>query len=346
MEHATYMQRCLELASLGLGQVAPNPMVGCVIVHDGKIIGEGYHQACGQAHAEVNAISSVEDESLLPHSALYVNLEPCAHFGKTPPCADLILEVGIPMVYIACSDPFAEVAGRGIVKLKQAGVHVEVGVLERPALELNKRFFTFHQKKRPYVILKWAETSDGFVDCLRADRSTPPLRITGDTAKILSHQWRAEECAILTGANTAKLDNPYLTVRSAHGKNPIRIVIDRDLSLSPALNLFNADADTIIINELKDARQDHLQWTRVASVADMKVVIQTLWSDNIQSVLVEGGPSTQHELIRVGLWDEVRRYVSPKNILEGVRAPVLDIASESEISVGDDRLLTYRNQNP
>ena len=245
--HEKFMQRCIDLARLGAGNTAPNPMVGSVIVYDGKIIGEGYHRRNGEAHAEVNAINSVNDKSLLRHASLYVNLEPCAHYGKTPPCANLIASIGIPNVIIGSVDSAAHVSGKGIQILKDAGCEVTTGVLESESRELNKRFFTFHEKKRPYIILKWAQTKDGFIDILRNNNcSVEPTWITNEYAKTLVHKWRSEEQAILIGTNTALADNPSLTTRLWKGKNPIRIVFDRNLRLPQGLRVFDDKAKTII----------------------------------------------------------------------------------------------------
>ena len=236
------MKKCLELAKKGMGYVSPNPMVGCVIVFNDEIIGEGYHQEYGKDHAEVNAIENVKDKSLLKKSTLYVNLEPCVHFGKTPPCTNLIIESKIPKVVIGCADSYSEVSGKGIKKMQNRGIEIIVGVLGKESRELNKRFFTFHEKKRPYIILKWAESKDGFMAPLNQNK---PFWMTSSESKKLVHKWRAEEEAILIGRITAKKDNPSLTVREVAGSNPIRIIIDKNLTLSGDLNLFNSDAKTI-----------------------------------------------------------------------------------------------------
>ncbi len=341
VEPIQYMQRCLELAQLGQGNVAPNPMVGCVIVHDGIIIGEGYHEHYGQAHAEVNAIRSVKNKALLSQSTLYVSLEPCAHHGKTPPCADLILEHRIPEVYIACQDSFEHVAGKSIEKLREAGVKVNVGLLENEALQLNRRFFTFHTKQRPYIILKWAESQDGFVDASRISPTTPPQSISCASANVLSHHWRSQEAAIMVGTSTAMLDNPSLTTRLAAGRNPTRIVIDRYAGLPTTLKLFNGEADTIIINQSKDAEEGRNRWVRVASVDDLHSVLRALWKANVQSILVEGGPTLHASFIRQGLWDEVRKYVSPTLLHSGISSAHLH-ANPIEIqSIGTDSLYIY-----
>lgn len=345
MDHSHYMLRCLELARLGEGRVAPNPMVGCVIVHDGRIIGEGYHRRCGEAHAEVNAVNAVKDTSLLPHSTMYVSLEPCAHHGKTPPCADLIIEKQIPEVHIATMDPFAAVAGKGIGRLKEAGVIVHVGMLENEARELNRRFFLFHERKRPFIILKWAETHDGFVDGIRNSAGKEALRITCDAANVLTHRWRSQEAAIMVGTGTAMLDNPLLTVRMAPGGNPTRIVLDRNLKLPSSLRIFNNDADTLIINELKNGEEGRTRWLKVPSLDDLPSVMRALHGEGIQSVLVEGGPTLHRNLIATGLWDEARRYVGEMDAGEGCPSARLPLNPSHSERIGSDMLHHYRNRN-
>ena len=247
------MQKCLELAQKGRANTAPNPMVGCVIVHDGKIIGEGFHEQFGQAHAEVNAVDSVQDKSLLRSSTLYVNLEPCAHFGKTPPCSNLIIEYNIPKVVIGCVDTFSEVSGKGIKKMKAQGIEVISGVLNKESRELNKRFFTFHEEKRPYIILKWADSADGFI---APENQTEAFWMTSAESKKIVHQWRAEEMGILVGTETAIKDNPSLSVREVTGKNPIRFVLDKNLRLSPNLSIFDEQASTFVLTE-KSIEDNH-----------------------------------------------------------------------------------------
>lgn len=329
LEDKKYMLRSLELAELGASSVAPNPLVGSVIVHNGKIIGEGYHQKVGEAHAEVNAINSVSDKTLLSESTIYVSLEPCSHFGKTPPCADLIVKYQLKRAVIAIHDPFAKVNGAGIKKLVDAGIDVTVGVLEKEALELNRRFITFHEKKRPYVILKWAETADGFVDTLRSDSSEYVLKITCSTANTLVHKWRAEEAAIAVGKHTALLDNPSLTARKYAGKNPVRVLLDTSIKVPETANIFNDEAETILFAE--DAR-------------NLEKVLAELHTRNIQSVIVEGGPKLHCSFFQAGLWDEIRRFVAPMKIGTGRKALKLNHATASETTVGSDQLYIYRNQ--
>ena len=304
--HEQYMHRCLQLAELGAGFVAPNPMVGAVLVHNKRIIGEGYHILYGQAHAEVNCINSVaeEDRRLIPGSTMYVSLEPCAHYGKTPPCADLIVANKIPHVVVGCRDPFKEVAGKGIEKLQMAGIKVVQGVLEKESIELNKRFFTFHMRHRPYVILKWAQT----VNKKMATHSNERLLITNALTNKLVHKWRSEEAAILIGTNTALLDDPELTNRLWHGKSPVRLVIDLRLRLPPRLRIFNQQEPTIIFNALHHHMQtDATAFYQVAEdVSLVHQVLNACYQHNIQSILVEGGARLLQSFIDEGLWDETR----------------------------------------
>jgi len=340
-----YMKRCLELALKGAGSVAPNPMVGCVVVHNNKIIGEGFHEKYGEAHAEVNAIRSVKNQELLKESTLYVTLEPCAHHGKTPPCSDLIVAKQIPKVVIGTIDPFAEVAGRGIEKMKRAGIDVTVGILEEECLKLNKRFFTFHQKKRPYIFLKWAQTQDGFID---VDRSVEdfgePTWITGHDALVRVHQMRAEENAIMVGTNTAEKDDPALTVRHCEGKNPLRVVLDRNLRLSHDLKLFNSDSDTIIINSIKSEKRENLEYIRMDYTQDvLPQILEILYEKEKLSLIVEGGRELLQSFIDSNLWDEAHVYTGNKKFLNGVAAPTLKTEPASYEKIGDDLLEIYRN---
>ena len=317
------MSRCLELAKLGRGNTAPNPMVGSVLVYDGRIIGEGYHQQYGKAHAEVNCIASVAetDQKLIPQSTLYVSLEPCTHFGKTPPCADLIIKQKIPRVIVGCRDPFKEVDGKGIEKLLAAGIDVVNGIMENECKDLNKRFFTFHTKHRPYIILKWAETADGFI----AAPSKPPpkgeayedadngkavpdrLHISNEYSNRLVHKWRSEEAAILIGTNTALMDNPELTTRLWPGRSPVRLVLDMNLRLPAHLKIFNREVRTIVFNSIKEGEDNGLVYSQLnkdAPVIDQ--MMDALYRLNIQSVLVEGGAKMLQSFIDVETWDELR----------------------------------------
>ncbi len=340
-----YMQHCLDLAKKGFGNVAPNPMVGCVIVMDGTIIGEGYHEQYGKAHAEVNAINSVKDKALLKKATLYVNLEPCSHFGKTPPCADLIIEHNIPYVVIGTIDTFSEVSGRGIEKLMKAGIDVKVGILEDECKELNKRFFTFHEKKRPYVILKWAQTADGFIDIIRTENDQEkPLQITNTESNQLSHTWRSEEQAIMVGKRTALLDNPQLTVRNTSGKNPLRIVTDRNLSLPPHYFLLDKSTPTLIFSSGSHASDTNLEYVKIDF--DTKIlpqIMHVLHAKGIQSLIVEGGTQIINSFIAAGLWDEARVFIAQANIEEGVNAPLLDAKPVENLNVNGDHLLIYKN---
>ncbi|MCB2194364.1 MAG: bifunctional diaminohydroxyphosphoribosylaminopyrimidine deaminase/5-amino-6-(5-phosphoribosylamino)uracil reductase RibD [Bacteroidetes bacterium] len=331
MIHEKYMQRCLDLAKNGLGNTAPNPMVGSVIVHENKIIGEGYHRKYGESHAEVNAINAVKNKDLLKKSTIYVNLEPCSHYGKTPPCANLIASVGIPNVIIGTVDTADHVAGKGIQILKDAGCKVTTGVLEKESKELNKRFFTFHERGRPYIILKWAQTQDGYLDVLRT-KNTPvePTWITNEYAKTLVHKWRAEEQAILVGTNTALKDNPSLTTRNWFGKNPLRIVFDQHLKLPLHLNLFNQDAETIVIadNSAKAMKMnENKNYSGIKFVNYSKdfytQLFQILVDKNIQSVIIEGGEQVLNSFIKNDFWDEARVFVGNKKFLKGISAPVI-----------------------
>jgi diaminohydroxyphosphoribosylaminopyrimidine deaminase/5-amino-6-(5-phosphoribosylamino)uracil reductase len=340
-----YMQRCIDLAMLGIGEAAPNPMVGSVIVHNGIIIGEGYHKKCGQPHAEVNAINSVKDQSLLKESTIYVNLEPCAHFGKTPPCADMIVEKKIPRVVIGCIDSFAKVAGKGITILKNAGCIVDVGILEKECLELNRRFFTFHEKKRPYIILKWAQTLDGFIDVDRKqDEAIESYWITNQLAKMLVHKWRTEESAFMVGANTVLNDAPQLTSREWSGKNPIRIVPDKDLSLPATLQIFNNDAPTIVFNQMKDEKKDNIQFIKVNFDKKLNInIMKSLHELEIQSVVIEGGRKLLQSFINENLWDEARVFTGNRYFKKGTKAPEFKGFQVSETMVGDCWLRVYKN---
>lgn len=343
--HTGYMQRCLELAARGTGQVAPNPMVGCVIVHAGKIIGEGYHERYGGAHAEVNAIRSVNDPSLLKEATLYVNLEPCAHYGKTPPCADLIIANKIPYVVIGTTDPFPEVSGRGIEKLMKAGIDVKLGILEDECRELNKRFFTFYEKKRPYIILKWAQTADGFTDLLRDENDhEKALQITNSASDRLSHQWRSEEQAIMVGKRTALLDNPRLTVRNVEGKNPLRVVTDKNLSLPAHYYLLDKSTPTLVFSSAGHESAPNLEYVKIDF--DKKIIpqmLEVLYRKNIRSLIVEGGTQILNSFISAGMWDEARVFIAQKNTGEGVNAPLLDAKPAGQKDIEGDQLLIYRN---
>jgi len=347
VQHEKYMHRCLELAFLGLGAVSPNPMVGAVVVLDDKIIGEGYHQKYGEAHAEVNAINRVIDKfpdsaELLKKSTIYVSLEPCAHYGKTPPCADLIIKHQIPNVVVGCRDPFAQVDGKGIEKLHAAGINVAVGVLQAECQWLNRRFFARVQKHRPYIILKWAETTDGFF----APDDSSQHWITGPEVRKLVHQWRTEEDAILVGKNTAAIDNPQLNVRYARGKVPKRVVIDRRLELKSDLNLFDQSVETFIFNEVKtdvDGKNKYIALEDFERYVPQYILFQ-LYLQDIQSVIIEGGAKTLTSFIEAGLWDEARIFTGETELKQGIKAPAINGHITGEHLVGKDKLKVIVNQ--
>ena len=320
MEEEKYMRRCIELAKNGLCNVAPNPMVGAVIVCDGRIIGEGYHVRCGEAHAEVNAIRSVKDESLLKRSTIYVSLEPCSHYGKTPPCADLIIEKQIPRIVIGCRDPFSKVAGRGIQKLQNAGREVIVGVLEEECLHLIRRFITFNTLRRPFITLKWAESADRFIDIERIDGN--PVLLSSPLTSMLVHKKRAENTAIMVGRRTALLDNPSLTVRNWYGRNPIRIVLDRNLFLPNDLQIFNGEVPTLVFTEKEHPEEKSVSYITIDFGHNpLKQSREELYQRNIQSLLVEGGSQLLQSFIDNELWDEAYIEKCPKRLYSGVKAP-------------------------
>ena len=350
------MQRCLQLAAMGAGKVAPNPLVGAVLVYDEKIIGEGYHEKFGEAHAEVNCINSVAeaDKKFIEASALYVSLEPCAHFGKTPPCADLIIKNKIPKVVIGCRDSFEAVAGKGIERLKTAGIEVSVGILEDECLELNKRFFIFNEKKRPYIILKWAQSSDGKIAPLNPSKggnaeheTATRLLISNEFTNRLVHKWRTEEAAILVGTNTALQDDPALTARFWQGNDPVRLVIDSDLKLPPHLKLFDGTAKTILFNFSKQAEEDNLVYYKLKKEESIpKQIAAALYSLNILSVIVEGGAKLLQSFIDAGFWDEARVITNSNLIIgEGLDAPVLkDSNLISQQKIKND-IIEYRKHD-
>jgi len=340
-----YMMRCIELARLGMGHVSLNPLVGCVIVHRNKIIGEGYHRQYGGPHAEVNAINEVTDHQLLKESTLYVSLEPCAHYGLTPPCSDLIVSKQIPRVIIGTSDPFTEVAGRGIEKLRNAGIEVETGILENECRELNKRFFTYHEKKRPYIILKWAQTADGYIDTERDEKDFgTPTWITGGNALVMVHKIRSEEDAILVGTNTAQRDNPSLTVRHWSGRNPVRAVIDKKLRLSRSLNLFDSQSETLIFNYEKDGKDALNIWVKVDSHVEMvPQILDAMYEKKILSVIVEGGKQLLDAIIKMNYWDEMHVFTGSKFFVHGIKAPHVSGKLTAEEWFDTDNLKIFRN---
>ncbi|NUM51203.1 MAG: bifunctional diaminohydroxyphosphoribosylaminopyrimidine deaminase/5-amino-6-(5-phosphoribosylamino)uracil reductase RibD [Flavobacteriales bacterium] len=339
------MRRCLQLAANGLGNVAPNPMVGCVIVYEGKIIGEGYHQVFGGHHAEVNAIASVKDKSILNHAVLYVNLEPCNHYGKTPPCTNLIIQQKIKRVVVGCLDPFKEVRGAGIEKLKMAGAEVIVGILEEECKELNKRFFIQHLKNRPYIILKWAQTLDGFIDRDRRGNVLEDNWISNKTATQLVHKWRSEEQAILVGTNTVLNDNPLLTTREWPGKSPLRIIIDKENKLPYSLRVFNSEASTIILNENTNNKKENIEFVAIDFKNFFSSFANEMRKRNIQSVIVEGGKNTLSKFLANYYWDEARVIIGNKTFGKGLSAPIIENEPISKEAILDNILLTYKNKS-
>ena len=335
-----YMQRCIELGSLGMGKTYPNPTVGSVIVHKDKIIGEGWHKEAGGPHAEVNAINSVEDTSLLYSATLYVSLEPCAHQGKTPACVDLILKHSIPRVIIGCEDPFEKVSGRSIKKLRDAGVEVISGILERKCIESHKRFFCFNSNKRPYIILKWAESADGFIAPTNQKKGKP-FWITSQDSKTYVHKWRTEEASILVGRRTAEMDNPFLTARKWKGNQPLRLVIDPELKLSKNLNLFDDKSETWVFS--KKIKENNLtnKFIQIPFEYSLQEMMLILYKKEISSILVEGGRETIQNFIDQNLWDEARVFFSFKEIGSGISAPNIKGTLQSEVNISSDKLKTY-----
>jgi diaminohydroxyphosphoribosylaminopyrimidine deaminase / 5-amino-6-(5-phosphoribosylamino)uracil reductase len=338
-----YMKRALELAEKGMGKVSPNPMVGCVIVHDNKIIGEGWHKSYGGPHAEVNAINDVEDKSLLPQSSLIVTLEPCSHWGKTPPCAELVIKHQLKKVVICNIDSNPLVGGEGIEKLRGAGIEVITGVLENEGRFLNRRFFTFIEKKRPYIIAKWAETADGFI--AREDYTSK--WISNDLSRKLTHKWRSEESAIMVGTKTALQDDPQLNVRNWVGENPIRIVMDKYLSLPRTLRLFDQSQTTICYNSQLDESNEYNQFVKLDySAPIIPQILADLHLRKVQSVIIEGGAILINEFLKTGFWDEIRRFQGSNVFEKGIRAPQISYVVSERLELQDDTLsIYYNNQN-
>lgn len=334
------MKRCLELAQLGAGLVAPNPMVGAVIVLNKKIIGEGYHERFGEAHAEVNAIKNVQDKSMLHEATIYVSLEPCAHHGKTPPCTDLLIQHRFKRVVIACKDSYHEVAGKGIEKLTKAGIELTFGILEKEALDLNKRFFTFHQEKRPYVLLKWAQSRDGFIDKKRTDSSTQINWISTPETKTLVHQWRAEEQAILVGRKTIEHDNPSLTVRNIVGQHPIRVILDSHLTLNQNFTVFQDCLPTIILNLIETGQKGAVSYHKLMDF-NPKTILEELYKLTMQSVMIEGGFKTLSSFIDANLWDEARIIEGNTLFIEGLKAPIIASLPSKTYIFSKDKIFHY-----
>lgn len=335
-----YMQRCLQLAANGLINAAPNPMVGAVIVYQDRIIGEGYHVRCGEGHAEVNAIRSVKNESLLPESTIYVSLEPCSHYGKTPPCADLIISKGIRRVVIGCIDPFPQVSGRGVKKLRKAGIEVAVGVLEEECKALIRRFVTFNLQQRPYITLKWAQSADGYIDSIRTAGS--PVILSTPLTSLHVHKLRAEHKAILVGRKTALLDNPSLTVRHWHGANPLRLVIDRNLTLPKSLHLFDGTTPTLIFTEMSQPASKGCTYIQLDfSQNILPQIMKELHQRKIQSLLVEGGVQLLQSLIDHDLWDEAYIEQAQIQLHHGVKAPCIPSGHARFTSLLDGVTITH-----
>ncbi|TDD78868.1 bifunctional diaminohydroxyphosphoribosylaminopyrimidine deaminase/5-amino-6-(5-phosphoribosylamino)uracil reductase RibD [Flavobacterium caseinilyticum] len=356
--HEKYIERCIELAKNGLGTTYPNPLVGSVIVHEDKIIGEGWHKQAGEPHAEVNAINSVKDKTLLKKATIYVSLEPCSHFGKTPPCCDLIIKNKIPNVVIGTVDPNVKVAGNGIKKLLEAGIQVTTGILEDECNELNKRFFTFHEKKRPYVILKWAETHDGFIapesifcnpetSGMTVIKKRAPVWITNFYSRQLVHKWRSEEQAILVGTKTAIEDNPKLNVRDWCGNNPIRIVLDRNNRIYTESHIFDNSVKTIMISEtVFSDEKENVHFQKIDFNENIaKQIVQLLFQNEIQSVIIEGGRQSLQTFIDENLWDEARIFIGNIKFGSGISAPILPKKSFEKKSIGNDELIIVRNHD-
>ena len=339
MTNEFYMQRCIELAKKALGKTYPNPLVGSVIVYEDKIIGEGYHHKAGENHAEINAIDSVENKSLLPNSIIYVSLEPCAHFGKTPPCALKLKEIGFKKVVIGAMDSHDKVNGKGKKILEHAGISVESGILEKECEDLNKRFFTFYRKKRPYIILKWAQSEDGFLD-----KDFQPTQIGNSLSKQFVHQLRSEEHAILVGTNTALIDNPSLTTREIKGRNPVRILIDFDLKIPKDFKIFNSEAETIIFNSVKEEQSGNLKFIKLEKENFVENLLSKLFELQIQSVIVEGGSFTLQQFINKNLWDEAiiikNEYL---NLINGTSAPKFFKTPFKTENLRDNLVCIYKN---
>jgi len=339
------MNRCLELARKGLGHTAPNPMVGCVIIYHDRIIAEGYHRYFGGPHAEVNAIQSIRDTSILKDSTLYVNLEPCSHFGKTPPCTKLIMDTEIQQIVIGVSDPNSIISGKGIRQLSDESRNVITDILKDDCIHLNKRFFTFHLKKRPYIILKWAQTRDGFIDKIRDNHEKTHINwITDETSRTLVHKWRAEEQAIIVGSRTAILDNPRLTTRDWPGKNPLRLVLDRRDSLPDYLHILDGSVETVIFTNLKKPGKINLKYVVLDQGADViSTLLKYLHERDIQSLLVEGGKLLLDEFLKRKIWDEVRVLIGNKKFGQGIPAPFIHAEPDNQFKFSESIIKIYRH---
>jgi diaminohydroxyphosphoribosylaminopyrimidine deaminase/5-amino-6-(5-phosphoribosylamino)uracil reductase len=348
--HEFYMKRCIELAKNGLGTTYPNPLVGSVIVYDGKIIGEGWHKKAGEAHAEVNAVNSVKDKTLLVKATIYVSLEPCSHYGKTPPCCDLIIAHNIPNVVIGTIDPFAKVAGNGIKRLLEAGKKINIGVLEEECNALNKRFFTFHKKQRPYIILKWAESKDGFIAPDKAQRETEqeklsPVWITNSYSRQLVHKWRTEEQAILVGTTTVLEDNPKLDARDFKGNHPTRVILDRNNTVSDSFHIKDNQRKTIIYTETNNlTNSSNIIYEKINFNDNFLLnLTKNLHKKEVQSVIIEGGSKTLQTFIDSNLWDEARVFIGDSLLKSGIKAPVLKRTPKKSISIMNDKIKFFEN---
>lgn len=343
--HQNFIKRCIELAKNGLGTTYPNPMVGSVIVYDGKIIGEGWHRKSGEPHAEVNAINSVKDKSVLSKATIYVSLEPCSHFGKTPPCCDLIIKHKIPNVVVGTIDPNSKVSGEGIRRMKENGINVTVGILEKECRELNKRFFTFHNKKRPYIILKWAESLDGFIAPDTKDKQEP-VWISNGFSRQMVHKWRSEEQAILVGTNTVLDDNPKLDVRDWTGENPVRVVLDRSGKITDNYFVKDGKTKTIIITEQENLTfsENCIYENAIFDIRLTKNIAHILYRYGIQSIIIEGGKHTLQGFIDNNLWDEARVFTGNSHLKTGIKAPVLKENSQMKC-IKEDQLKLYFNHD-
>jgi diaminohydroxyphosphoribosylaminopyrimidine deaminase / 5-amino-6-(5-phosphoribosylamino)uracil reductase len=338
--HDFFMQRALNLARLSIGSVAPNPMVGCVIVQNNIIIGEGFHQKYGGPHAEVMAVAAVKNKALIAGATVYVNLEPCAHFGKTPPCADLLIENKVAQVIISNTDPNPLVAGKGIEKLQKAGIEVVVGILEKEGLALNKRFFTFFEKRRPFIILKWAQTNDGYI----AEKNGQPIQISNPFSTKIVHKMRAENAAIMVGTTTIFNDNPSLTTRNWTGSNPIRVLIDKQLRFKQHLNIFNSEAETLIYNLHGDGKVGQAEYIKLPEdEAFLQNLLQNLFLRNVNSIMVEGGTKLLEAFINMNLWDEAKVIVSPKKINSGIKGPAFDFSKGDVEYLETDKIYSVKN---
>ena len=337
--HEYFIEKCIELAQQGIKNVSPNPMVGAIITYNGKIIGKGYHEKYGSNHAEINAINNVQDKSLLKKSTLYINLEPCCHFGNTPPCTDFIIKKNIPNVIIGCIDPNSEVAGKGIKKLQENSVNVISGVLDKKCRDLNKRFFKFKNDKKPYIILKWAKSRDNFMAPINQNK---PFWMTSEQSKKLVHKWRSEEDSILVGTNTVNLDNPSLTVRLSDGKNPIRVIIDRNISLDANYKIFNPDSKTIIFNEKKTYNTKTNYYIKVNFNSLIEEMLKELYKLNIISIIIEGGAYTLSKFIQANIYDEIRVFTTKLNLENGIESPnIPELKKISSKKINSDTLDIY-----